>query len=1350
VSRTYDTVAPTVNITSTSSDPTNLAPFLVTIKFSEPVTGFLEGEMVVGTHGAVTNFGGIDDTYTFNLRINGQGNTVTVFVSAGVAVDAAGNVNSDSNLFSRTFDSAAPTVTINQKAGQADPTNSSPIQFTVVFSESTSDFTAAGVSVSSTAGATTTSIDGSGTTYTVSVTGMTISGTVTATIPAGAAHDAAGNASAASTSTDNTVTYDIAPPVFSPVAPATGAIINNISTASDVSYSLSEALASGSIIIAWESGSSDGGAPYTCTLVGTALNAGAHTAFDMTNTTNGCAAAPALKTGAVYSFAFHGTDLAGNDASTVTHTGILFDNTAPTVTLTLQPASDTGTSSADNITNAAAPVFNAAFIEPISGLANIDFTFTGTTSGCTFSIGVANVNTYPVTASNCTPGLMTIRMIADGVTDLAGNPILQTDGAQVTIDRAGPTVTLSSTAPAVTNISPIPVVVAFTEPVTGLLAAELTLSNGTIGEFAGSGANYTFNLYPSATGTVTVAIPGGAATDTAGNSNIASSTLSREYDTVAPTVTMISSAPANTNTSPIPVTVTFSKTVTGFTAGEIVPTNATVSGFTGTNAIYNFNLVPSGQGEVKADIAAGVAQDTAGNWNTAASTFSRVFDTVVPTVTFNLQDSSDTGILPTDNVTNAPTLIFDAIFSETVNGFTPAKLSNGGTATGCVYAIGTPIGNTYPITVTSCTVGSPSRTLILRLAAGGVTDLALNSNSLTNGPTVTIDRTAPGLTFDLADASDSGSSPTDNITNALAPIVNAIFTEPVYGIDLTDFSNSGSAGPCAIAVGTPTGNTYPLTFSACTEGTLVPLLTGGLITDAAGNAIGQTDGLTIQIDRTSPVTTMDSAITDPTSSPSIPITVSFTEPVVNFVLADITSVNGTLNNFSGSGAAYSFNLLPSAQGLVSASIAIGVSTDTAGNGNTAASISRTYDSLLPTVTLSSSTNPATNVSPIPVTVTFTEPVSGFISGDIIPGNATISNFSGSGAGYSFNLVPLGQGQVTASIPAGVAVDASGNGNVAPPQFSRTYDSLPPLVTFDLEDLSDSGKSTTDNLTNASALIVDAIFNEPISGLAQGDLSNTGTSKNCVVVPGTPIGNTVPLTVSSCTPGTVILRLAAGGVTDTAGNVNAQIDGQVVTIDRSYPTVTWTKPVSSRLTYFTYHQTVRLEVTATDNIGVDKVVFSRYNRCGPDEHIGTVSSAPYWLNYDTTGLCHTTNAVGGYDGNNEIDAQVYDLAGNSLVNYIMLYDLPALTVTFTGGGFGTVTSSPAGINCTKNCSFGWSVDTQLVTLTAAPNGTSAFTGWGGACTGTGTCQVTMGTLSQDRAVTATFVSTTNLYLPLIVR
>lgn len=76
----------------------------------------------------------------------------------------------------------------------------------------------------------------------------------------------------------------------------------------------------------------------------------------------------------------------------------------------------------------------------------------------------------------------------------------------------------------------------------------------------------------------------------------------------------------------------------------------------------------------------------------------------------------------------------------------------------------------------------------------------------------------------------------------------------------------------------------------------------------------------------------------------------------------------------------------------------------------------------------------------------------------------------------------------------------------------------------------------------------------------------------------------------------------------------------------------------------------------------------------------------------------------------------------------------LTVAKAGSGSGSVTGSPAGIDCGSACSASYPSGTA-VTLTATPAATSTFAGWLGAgCIGTGTCTVSM---SAAAGVTATF-------------
>jgi len=222
---------PAINQTVGQADPTaNATSINFTVIFSNPidVSSFIGTDVTLGgTAGAmtaaVTEIAPNDGT-TFNIAVGGVTNDGTVTASIAAAqvqyLDGGYNIASISADNNVTYDSTGPTVTLDQAVGQADPPlNATQINFIAVFSEPINKltFTSNDVTLGGTAGATTAIITEvapkNGTTFNIAVGGMTNNGTVTASIAATQVQDLAGNDNVASTSSDDSVTYDAPPTV---------------------------------------------------------------------------------------------------------------------------------------------------------------------------------------------------------------------------------------------------------------------------------------------------------------------------------------------------------------------------------------------------------------------------------------------------------------------------------------------------------------------------------------------------------------------------------------------------------------------------------------------------------------------------------------------------------------------------------------------------------------------------------------------------------------------------------------------------------------------------------------------------------------------------------------------------------------------------------------------------------------------------------------------------------------------------------------------------------------------------------------------------------------------------------
>lgn len=234
-------IAPTVELTisktlTSAADPSpgdvvvyeityeNLGPSDATdVVITDTIPVGIEIDQVVSSQPELTRRDGTTFVWDLAVLPAGTGGTITLTGTLGLdATDGATITNAveiatrslrfdpdptdDTATASLTVD-APPNVTVEQAIGQTDPTNASPILFTVTFSEPVTGFADDDVVLAGTASPTSAVVSGGPSVYTVAVSGMSGDGTVVASVPAGVAEDAAGKPNLDSTSTDNVVTY---------------------------------------------------------------------------------------------------------------------------------------------------------------------------------------------------------------------------------------------------------------------------------------------------------------------------------------------------------------------------------------------------------------------------------------------------------------------------------------------------------------------------------------------------------------------------------------------------------------------------------------------------------------------------------------------------------------------------------------------------------------------------------------------------------------------------------------------------------------------------------------------------------------------------------------------------------------------------------------------------------------------------------------------------------------------------------------------------------------------------------------------------------------------------------------
>jgi len=285
---------------------------------------------------------------------------------------------------------------------------------------------------------------------------------------------------------------------------------------------------------------------------------------------------------------------------------------------------------------------------------------------------------YSLIVNPIDQGQVSVQMLANAIEDKAGNGNSASNVLLFTYDTVRPQVSITSSTSSTTNQTPISVSITFNEAVTGFDQTDIEISNGTINSFGDMGdqRQYTLTIDPTGDGQISVDIDSAAASDSAGNTSIVAETLSRVYDSTAPSV-VISSFIVNgalTEVSPIAFTFVFSETVTGFSVDDIHVQGASVDNFSGLTQTFHANIfpiMPNGltQVAVTVQINANCSTDMAGNENTSANAYQLTYTTERPTVTLTSERSSS--ILPEP-------LLITITFSRPVKDFsvTDINLSN--------------------------------------------------------------------------------------------------------------------------------------------------------------------------------------------------------------------------------------------------------------------------------------------------------------------------------------------------------------------------------------------------------------------------------------------------------------------------------------------------------------------------------------------------------------------------------------------------------------------------------------------------------------------------------------------------
>lgn len=257
----------------------------------------------------------------------------------------------------------------------------------------------------------------------------------------------------------------------------------------------------------------------------------------------------------------------------------------------------------------------------------------------------------------------------------------------------------------------------------------------------------------------------------------------------------------------------------------------------------------------------------------------------------------------------------------------------------------------------------------------------------------------------------------------------------------------------------------------------------------------------------------------------------------------------------------------------------------------------------PTVVLSSTSATTTNVSPIPVTAVFSQPVWPFATSSISVTNATVSNLSGTSTTYTFDVNPIAQGAVSVVIPADISSSTAPafKGNQQSNTLNFSFDTNAPII---------SGVSVTP--TSSGATIVWTTSQAARGNVQYG--TTTSYTASSTMETGFTTGHTATLTGLSAST-TYHYQINAS---DQAGNMATTSDATFVTSATTTPVAV---PVISNIGVSGVSSTTAVITWDTDTPANSQVTYGTTSSYGSSSVLDTTLGTSHSVTL--TGLTNST-------------------------------------------------------------------------------------------------------------------------------